>query len=188
MAVTICTIGAAGHGKTTLTAAIMYCLGVAYPTLQSDSIAGADASGVSHETYATPAHEYAHADGPASQRDAMVAGLPKVDAAILVVSATDGPMPGTRDSIATARKAGIANLAVYLNKSDLLADPEMLELIELEVRDLLGSQGYSGDSLPVIAGSATEALASSGTPNDPKASTVFALVAAIEKNVPAGVN
>jgi len=188
MAVTICTIGAAGHGKTTLTAAIMYCLGVAYPTLQDGSIAGADASGVSREAYATPAHEYAHVDCPASQRDAMFAGLPKMDAAILVVSATDGPMPGTRDSIATARKAGIANLAVYLNKSDLLADPEMLELIELEVRELLGSQGYPGDSLPVITGSATEALASAGTPDDPKASTVFALVAAVEKNVPAGVN
>jgi elongation factor Tu len=188
MAINIYTMGETGHGKTTLTAAIMYCLDVAYPTLQEGGPAGADTSGVSRETYSTPAHQYTHADCPVSQRDAMLAASPKMDVGIVVISASDGPMPGTRDSLASARNAGVSNLVVFLNKSDLVPDVDLLELIEMEVRELVSSQKFPGDSVPVVVGSAMDALGSSGTREDPKAATVFALVDAIDKSVPAGSN
>jgi len=181
MAINIYTMGETGHGKTTLTAAIMYCLGAAYPNLQEGAISGADASGVSRETYATPANRYAHADGPCSQREAILLRDP-MDIGLLVVAASDGPMPGTRDAIASAKKAGVSNLVVFLNKSDVVGDAELCELVEMEVRDLLSSQKYAGDDIAVVTGSATAALASAGTPDDPKAASIFALVDAIDKS------
>jgi elongation factor Tu len=187
MAVNIYTTGAPGHGKTTLTAAIMYCLGTEYASLNGSAAGGADSSGVARESYATAAHQYAHADCPDAGCAAMLASSPKMNVALLVVAAEDGPRKETVDAIARAKAAGVERVAVFLGKADLVPDEELLELVEMEIRELLGSHGYRGDSIPVVSGSATAVLASQGTRADKTAASVFALMDAIDSNVPTAV-
>jgi elongation factor Tu len=188
MAVNIYTTGGAGDGKTTLSAAIMFCLGTEYPNLNASEATGADGSGIARESYATPAHQYSHTDAPAAGCDAMLSSSPKMDVALLVISAEDGPQQGTVDAIVRAKAAGVPGVVVYLNKCDRVPDEELLELVEMEIRELLGSRGYPGDDVSVVTGSATNALTSSGARADAKAASIFALVDAIDKTVPTGVN
>jgi elongation factor Tu len=187
MAVNIYTTGGAGDGKTTLSAAFMFCLGSEYPNLNGSPVAGADGSGVARESCATPAHRYAMTDAPASGCAAMLASSPKMDVALLVVAANEGPQKGTVAAIDGAKAAGVPGIVVYFSKCDLVPDEELLELLELEIRELLSSRGYSGDDLSVVSGNAKDALTSSGSRTDKKAASIFALADAIDKAVPAGV-
>jgi len=167
--VNIGTIGHVDHGKTSLTAAITKVLaerGLAKYTAY-DQIDGAPeerARGVTinifHAEYQTDKRHYAHVDCPghADYIKNMITGAAQMDGAILVVSAADGPMPQTREHILLARQVGVPNIVVYMNKCDMVDDPELLDLVELEVRDLLNKYEFPGDDLPVIRGSATQAL------------------------------
>ena len=166
--VNIGTIGHVDHGKTTLTAAITYVLsqkGLA-ENKSYDSIDAAPEEkergitiNTAHVEYQTVARHYAHVDCPghADYVKNMVTGAAQMDGAILVVAATDGPMPQTREHILLARQVGVPRIVVFMNKADLVDDPEMLELVEMEVRDLLDSYEYKGD-VPVIQGSGLKAL------------------------------
>jgi elongation factor Tu len=168
--VNIGTIGHVDHGKTTLTAAITTILsqkGLAKAT-KYDEIDGAPEEkergitiNTAHVEYETLARHYAHVDCPghADYVKNMITGAAQMDGAILVVAATDGPMPQTREHILLARQVGVPRIVVFLNKVDLVDDPELLELVEIEVRDLLTKNGFDGDNTPVIMGSASGALA-----------------------------
>lgn len=152
------TIGHVDHGKTTLTAAIT---GQAYE--QIDKAPEEKARGItintSHVEYETASRHYAHVDCPghADYVKNMITGAAQMDAAILVVSAADGPMPQTREHIVLAKQVGVPKMVVFLNKADQVDDPELLELVEMEVRDLLSSYDFPGDETPVIVGSALKA-------------------------------
>jgi elongation factor Tu len=172
--VNIGTIGHVDHGKTTLTAAITTVLAVdGLAEVKSyDSIDAAPEEkergitiNTAHVEYATKARHYAHVDCPghADYVKNMVTGAAQMDGAILVVAATDGPMPQTREHILLARQVGVPNIVVYMNKVDLVDDEEMLELVEMEVRELLSQYQYDGDNAAVIRGSALKAL--EGTPD-----------------------
>lgn len=167
--VNIGTIGHVDHGKTTLTAAITTVLakeGLA----EAKDYAGIDAApeekerGITINTanveYETEKRHYAHMDAPghADYIKNMITGAAQMDGAILVVAATDGPMPQTREHILLARQVGVNYIVVFLNKVDLVDDPELIDLVEMEVRDLLSEYGYPGDDVPVIRGSALKAL------------------------------
>jgi elongation factor Tu len=163
------TIGHVDHGKTTLTAAITMTLaksGGATAKKYEDIDAAPEekARGITintaHVEYETDKRHYAHVDCPghADYVKNMITGAAQMDGAILVVSAADGPMPQTREHILLARQVGVPALVVFLNKCDMVDDPELLELVELEVRELLSSYEYPGDDIPIIKGSATEAL------------------------------
>jgi len=163
------TIGHVDHGKTTLTAAITKVLAEAgrasYTSYdQIDKAPEEKARGITintaHVEYETEKRHYAHVDCPghADYVKNMITGAAQMDGAILVVSAADGPMPQTREHILLARQVGVPALVVYLNKVDQVDDPELLELVELEVRELLSNYGFPGDEIPVIAGSALAAL------------------------------
>src|SRR3978361_1835454 len=163
------TIGHVDHGKTSLTAAITKVLaetGGATNTAydQIEKAPEEQASGITistaHVEYETVARHYAHVDCPghADYVKNMITGAAQMDGAILVVSAADGPMPQTREHILLARQVGVPALVVFLNKCDMVDDPELLELVELEVRELLTSYEFPGDTIPIIKGSATEAL------------------------------
>ncbi len=163
------TIGHVDHGKTTLTAAITKVLAeagrAAYTSYdQIDKAPEEKARGITintaHVEYETEKRHYAHVDCPghADYVKNMITGAAQMDGAILVVSAADGPMPQTREHILLARQVGVPALVVYLNKVDQVDDPELLELVELEVRELLSNYGFPGDEIPVIAGSALAAL------------------------------
>jgi elongation factor Tu len=168
--VNIGTIGHIDHGKTTLTSAITkvlskYNAGVEYKAFDSiDNAPEEKARGitinVAHVEYETPNRHYAHIDCPghADYIKNMITGAAQMDGAILVVAATDGPMPQTREHILLARQVGVPYIVVFLNKCDAVEDPELLELVELEVRELLKSYGFPGDEVPVIRGSALGAL------------------------------
>lgn len=169
--VNIGTIGHIDHGKTTLTAAITKVLHDKYPDLnpytpfdQIDNAPEEKARGItisiSHVEYQTEARHYAHVDCPghADYIKNMITGAAQMDGAILVVAATDGPMPQTREHVLLARQVGVPYIVVALNKSDMVDDEELLELVELEVRELLSSQDYPGDDLPVVRVSALKAL------------------------------
>ncbi len=167
--VNIGTIGHVDHGKTTLTAAItmvMACKGQAQK-MRYDEIDKAPeekARGITintaHVEYETSSRHYAHVDCPghADYVKNMITGAAQMDGAILVVAATDGPMPQTREHILLARQVGVPYIVVFLNKCDQLDDPELLELVEMEVRDLLSSYDFPGDDIPIIKGSALKAL------------------------------
>jgi elongation factor Tu len=167
--VNIGTIGHVDHGKTTLTAAITYVLskdGLAEKK-SYDSIDAAPEEkergitiNTAHVEYQTQNRHYAHVDCPghADYVKNMVTGAAQMDGAILVVAATDGPMPQTREHILLARQVGVPRIVVFMNKADLVDDPEMLELVEMEVRELLSTYQFDGDNTPVIAGSALKAL------------------------------
>src|SRR5471030_3156026 len=163
------TIGHVDHGKTSLTAAITKVLaetgGATYTAYdQIDKAPEEKARGITistaHVEYETANRHYAHVDCPghADYVKNMITGAAQMDGAILVVSAADGPMPQTREHILLARQSGVPALVVYLNKVDLVDDEELLELVEMEVRELLTSYGYPGDDLPIVKGSAKVAL------------------------------
>jgi elongation factor Tu len=168
--VNVGTIGHVDHGKTTLTAAITDVLskrGLAAKK-NYDEIDGAPEEkergitiNTAHVEYQTDTRHYAHVDCPghADYVKNMITGAAQMDGAILVVAATDGPMPQTKEHILLARQVGVPQIVVFMNKVDLVDDPELLDLVEMEVRDLLTSYGFDGDKTPVIRGSATGALA-----------------------------
>ena len=168
--VNIGTIGHVDHGKTTLTAAITDILskqGLAEKKNYAD-IDGAPEEkergitiNTAHVEYATTNRHYAHVDCPghADYVKNMITGAAQMDGAILVVAATDGPMPQTKEHILLARQVGVPRIVVFMNKVDLVDDPELLELVEMEIRELLTSYGFDGDNTPIIQGSATGALA-----------------------------
>jgi len=168
--VNVGTIGHVDHGKTTLTAAITSILaakGLA-TAKKYDEIDGAPEEkergitiNTAHVEYQTANRHYAHVDCPghADYVKNMITGAAQMDGAILVVAATDGPMPQTKEHILLARQVGVPQIVVFMNKVDLVDDPELLELVEMEIRDLLSSYGFDGDNTPIIQGSATGALA-----------------------------
>ncbi|MBQ8660434.1 MAG: elongation factor Tu [Alphaproteobacteria bacterium] len=162
--VNIGTIGHVDHGKTTTTAAITKFFGEFRAYDQIDNAPEEKARGItintSHVEYETETRHYAHVDCPghADYVKNMITGAAQLDGAILVVSAADGPMPQTREHILLARQVGVPAIAVFLNKCDMVDDPEMLELVEMEVRDLLTKYGFPGDTTPVIRGSSLCAL------------------------------
>ena len=190
--VNVGTIGHIDHGKTTLTAAITSVLAKndATNTVRSfDSIDNAPEErergitiATAHVEYQTANRHYAHVDCPghADYIKNMITGAAQMDGAILVVAATDGPMPQTREHILLARQVGVPSLVVFLNKVDAVDDPELLELVELEVRELLSSYEFSGDDIPVIKGSALKALEGDGEGEK----SVMELMEAVDSHVP----
>ena len=187
------TIGHVDHGKTTLTAAITKVLsargGADFTPFDSiDKAPEEKARGITiataHVEYETSARHYAHVDCPghADYVKNMITGAAQMDGAILVVSAADGPMPQTREHILLARQVGVPAIVVYLNKVDQVDDPELLELVELEVRELLSSYEFPGDDIPVIQGSALAAL--EGRDDEVGEETIEALMSAVDGYVP----
>ncbi len=166
--VNIGTIGHVDHGKTTTTAAIVQCYGVGADKSKGvneiDNAPEEKARGITintaHVEYETETRHYAHVDCPghADYVKNMITGAAQMDGAILVVAATDGPMPQTREHILLARQVGIPKIVVFLNKCDLANDPELLELVEMEIRELLSANDFDGDNAPIIRGSAISAL------------------------------
>ena len=194
--VNIGTIGHVDHGKTTTTAAITKYLSLlgkaqyeAYD--QIDSAPEEKERGITintaHVEYETEKRHYAHVDCPghADYVKNMITGAAQMDGAILVVSAADGPMPQTREHILLARQVGVKYIVVYLNKCDMVDDPELLELVEMEVRDLLTEYGFPGDEIPVIKGSSLKVLEStSKDPNDPVYAPIKELMDAVDNYIP----
>ncbi len=191
--VNIGTIGHVDHGKTTLTAAITKVLaeeGRAQYTSydQIDKAPEEKARGITintaHVEYETEKRHYAHVDCPghADYVKNMITGAAQMDGAILVVSAADGPMPQTREHILLARQVGVPALVVYLNKVDMVDDPELLELVELEVRELLSKYGFPGDEVPVVSGSALAAL--EGRDPEIGRDSIVKLMAAVDEYIP----
>ena len=191
--VNIGTIGHVDHGKTTLTAAITKVLADQYPDLNEarafDQVDNAPEEkergitiNVSHVEYQTEKRHYAHVDAPghADYVKNMITGAAQMDGAILVVAATDGPMPQTREHVLLARQVGVPYIVCALNKSDMVDDEELLELVEFEVRDLLSSQDFDGDNAPVIPVSALKALEG----DEKWVKSVQDLMAAVDDNVP----
>ena len=162
--VNIGTIGHVDHGKTSLTAAITKYFGEYKRYDQIDAAPEEKARGITistaHVEYETPARHYAHVDCPghADYVKNMITGAAQMDGGILVVSAADGPMPQTREHILLARQVGVPALVVFMNKIDLVDDAELVELVELEVRELLSKYDFPGDDIPIIKGSAVCAL------------------------------
>ena len=194
--VNIGTIGHVDHGKTTTTAAITKYLSLLGKAQYEayDQIDGAPeekARGITintaHVEYETDARHYAHVDCPghADYVKNMITGAAQMDGAILVVSAADGPMPQTREHILLARQVGVKYIVVYLNKCDMVDDPELLELVEMEVRDLLSSYDFPGDEIPVIKGSSLKVLESTSTdPNAPEYQCIKELMDAVDSYIP----
>ena len=194
--VNIGTIGHVDHGKTTTTAAITKYLGLlgkakyeAYD--QIDSAPEEKERGITintaHVEYETDKRHYAHVDCPghADYVKNMITGAAQMDGAILVVSAADGPMPQTREHILLARQVGVKYIVVYLNKCDMVDDPELLELVEMEVRDLLSSYDFPGDEIPIVKGSSLKVLESTSTdPNDPVYAPMKELMDAVDNYIP----
>jgi elongation factor Tu len=187
------TIGHVDHGKTTLTAAITKVLaakgGATFTAYdQIDKAPEERARGITiataHVEYATDKRHYAHVDCPGHQDyiKNMITGAAQMDGAILVVSAADGPMPQTREHILLARQVGVPSLVVYMNKVDMVDDPELLELVELEVRELLSSYDFPGDDIPVIQGSALFAL--EGRNPEVGEASINALMEAVDAYIP----
>jgi elongation factor Tu len=190
--VNIGTIGHVDHGKTTLTAAITTILsktGMGNVAKKYDEIDGAPEEkergitiNTAHVEYQTANRHYAHVDCPghADYVKNMITGAAQMDGAILVVAATDGPMPQTREHILLARQVGVPSMVVFMNKVDLVEDAELLELVEMEIRELLTKNGFDGDNTPIIQGSATGALA-----EEPKwVAKVEELMAAVDSFIP----
>lgn len=190
--VNVGTIGHVDHGKTTLTAAIVHYYGVGADREKGvDKIDNAPeerARGITintaHVEYETEHRHYAHVDCPghADYVKNMITGAAQMDGAILVVAATDGPMPQTREHILLARQVGIPKIVVYLNKCDLANDPELLELVEMEVRELLSANDFDGDKAPIIRGSAVSAL--EGKNDGLGKESIDALLKALDEYIP----
>ena len=188
------TVGHIDHGKTTLTAAITKVAAmkqggkfIAYDEIDKapeEKERGITIS-TAHVEYETDNRHYPHVDCPghADYIKNMITGAAQMDGAIIVVAATDGPMPQTREHILLARQVGVPHLVVFMNKCDLVDDPELLELVEMEVRELLSSYGYPGDEIPVVRGSALKALESDSA-DSPDAQCVLELLAACDSYFP----
>jgi elongation factor Tu len=189
------TIGHVDHGKTTLTAAITKILAesggakfTAYD--QIDKAPEEKARGITintaHVEYETANRHYAHVDCPghADYVKNMITGAAQMDGAIIVVSAADGPMPQTREHILLARQVGVPALVVYMNKVDMVDDPELLDLVEMEVRELLSSYEFPGDKIPVVRGSALVALEEKADPNNIGRNSIFELMKAVDEYIP----
>ena len=198
--VNIGTIGHVDHGKTTLTAAITMALAQvggaeAMRYDQIDKAPEEKARGITintaHVEYQTEKRHYAHVDCPghADYVKNMITGAAQMDGAILVVSAADGPMPQTREHILLARQVGVPYIVVFMNKTDLMDDPELLELVEMEIRDLLSSYDFPGDEIPMIKGSALKALEymqndGSDPKNAPECQCIYELMDAVDSYIP----
>ena len=193
--VNIGTTGHVDHGKTTLTAAITNCLATEGLAAKRgvDEIDNAPEEkergitiAISHQEYETMKRHYAHVDCPghADYIKNMITGAAQMDGAILVVAATDGPMPQTREHILLMRQVGVPRIVVFLNKVDLVDDEELLELVEMEIRELLNKYEFPGDDTPIIRGSALKALNSSGKKGDPDADPIFKLMDTVDAYIP----
>src|SRR5213082_255675 len=190
--VNVGTIGHIDHGKTTLTAAITKVLSKHNPKIQFRSFDSIDNApeerergitiATAHVEYETPNRHYAHVDCPghADYVKNMITGAAQMDGAILVVAATDGPMPQTREHILLARQVGVPAMVVFMNKADAVDDEELLELVELEVRELLSQYEFPGDDIPVIKGSALKALEG----DEGWEKTVLELMDAVDSYIP----
>ena len=189
--VNVGTIGHVDHGKTTLTAALTRVLSTKFggDVKAFDEIDNAPEErergitiATAHVEYETEQRHYAHVDCPghADYIKNMITGAAQMDGGILVVAATDGPMPQTREHILLARQVGVPSLVVFLNKVDAVDDPELLELVELEVRELLSSYDFPGDDIPVVQGSALKALEG----DEAGEKSIDALMAAVDAYVP----
>jgi elongation factor Tu len=189
--VNVGTIGHVDHGKTTLTAAITSILssrGLAEAKKYDEIDAAPEEKergitiNTAHVEYSTTNRHYAHVDCPghADYVKNMITGAAQMDGAILVVAATDGPMPQTKEHILLARQVGVPRIVVFMNKVDLVDDPELLELVEMEIRELLTSYGFDGDNTPIIQGSATGALAG----EDKWVKAIDQLMAAVDSYIP----
>lgn len=193
--VNIGTIGHVDHGKTTLTAAILNVLHLSNPNIKIKAIDDIDkapeekARGItislSHQEYETATRHYAHVDAPghADYIKNMITGAAQMDGAILVVAATDGPMPQTREHILLAKQVGVPKMVVFLNKCDMVDDEEMIMLVEEELRELLTKNGFDGANTPIIRGSGLKALEATDL-NDPWAQKVMDLMNAVDAWIP----
>ena len=194
--VNVGTMGHIDHGKTTLTAAITKVLGFKKMAQfrSFDSIDNAPEEkergitiNIAHVEYETEKRHYAHVDMP-GHRDYiknMITGAAQVDGAILVVAAPDGPMPQTREHVLLARQVEVPAIVVYLNKVDMMDDPELLELVEMELRELLSAQGFPGDATPIVRGSALAALNEESTdPNHPNYASINELMRVVDEYIP----
>ena len=196
--VNVGTIGHVDHGKTTLTAAITMVL-AKYGNAEAmrydeiDKAPEEKARGITintaHVEYETDKRHYAHVDCPghADYVKNMITGAAQMDGAILVVSAPDGPMPQTREHILLARQVGVPYIVVFMNKTDMMDDPELLELVEMEIRELLSSYDFPGDEIPIIKGSALVALEhiqNGGSADDPECKCIWELMDAVDNYVP----
>jgi len=193
--VNVGTIGHIDHGKTSLTAAITKYLALKGKSEYRafDSIDNAPEErergitiAIAHVEYETDARHYAHVDCPghADYIKNMITGAAQMDGAILVVAATDGPMPQTREHILLARQVDVPHIVVFLNKCDAVDDPELLDLVELEVRELLSKYKFPGDDLPVVRGSALKALEAGNDPSDPAYACIQELMDAVDSYIP----
>ncbi len=190
------TIGHVDHGKTTLTSAITFCLkskGLNVEARSFDSIDNAPEErergitiAIAHVEYETEKRHYAHVDCPghADYVKNMITGAAQMDGAILVVSAADGPMPQTREHILLARQVGVPYIVVFLNKVDMVDDPELIELVELEVRDLLTEYEFPGDEIPIVKGSALKAMeCGCGKTECPSCGPILELMAKVDEYI-----
>jgi len=190
------TIGHVDHGKTTLTAAItmvMSNLGESNYVKTYEEIDAAPEEkergitiNTAHVEYETENRHYAHVDCPghADYIKNMITGAAQMDGAILVVSAADGPMPQTREHVLLARQVNVPHIVVYLNKADMVDDEELLELVEMEVRELLDEYDFPGDDIPVVIGSALQALESNGDPSNEASQSIVKLMKAVDEFIP----
>ena len=190
------TIGHVDHGKTTLTAAITMALskksgsGEVKRYDEIDNAPEEKARGITintaHVEYQTDNRHYAHVDCPghADYVKNMITGAAQMDGAILVIAATDGPMAQTREHILLARQVGVPAMCVFLNKIDQVDDEELIELVEMEVRELLSYYDFPGDDIPIIKGSALKAMEAEGDPNSPDVAAIFELMDAVDKYIP----
>ena len=189
------TIGHVDHGKTTLTAAILHCLSLKNPKIKERTVEEIDAApeekergltiNICHVEYETEKRHYAHIDCPghADYVKNMITGAAQMDGAILVVSAPDGPMPQTKEHVLLARQVGVPSIVVFLNKIDQVDDPELVDLVEEEVRELLKKYEFPGDEIPVIRGSALKALEAK-SPDEEAAKPIFELLKALDEYIP----
>jgi elongation factor Tu len=189
------TIGHVDHGKTTLTAAILHILNLAGQKVKMENVEQIDNApeekergitiALHHSEYETEKRHYAHIDAPghADYIKNMITGAAQMDGAILVVSAADGAMPQTREHILLAKQVGVPRIIVFLNKTDMVEDPELIELVEAEVRDLLKKYEYPGDEVPVIKGSALKALEAKDL-EDENAKAILELTKQLDEYIP----
>ena len=193
--VNVGTIGHVDHGKTTLTAAITMVLNKKFggEVRKYDEIDNAPEEkergitiNTAHVEYQTEKRHYAHVDCPghADYVKNMITGAAQMDGAILVIAATDGPMAQTREHVLLARQVGVPAIVVFMNKCDQLDDPELLELVEMEIRELLNSYEYPGDDTPIIKGSALKAIEADGNPDDPACKCIMELMDAVDTFIP----
>ncbi len=194
--VNVGTIGHVDHGKTTLTAAITMCMNKKFgggDVRKYDEIDNAPEErergitiNTSHVEYQSANRHYAHVDCPghADYVKNMITGAAQMDGAILVIAATDGPMAQTREHVLLARQVGVPAIVVFMNKCDQLDDPELLELVEMEIRELLSSYDFPGDDTPIIKGSALKAMEADGNPDAPETQCIYELMEAVDSFIP----